>query len=130
MKVDGTTVAYYIVHIFPFNNSMGTTFYDMCYVSSVNSIGFIDWFYLFSSKMFYGLIRPVKKLRNGVMCMPGGSMKKFRKQRIRQRLKEQKASKITNELKEQIVNMSEEQQDELAQAIADIANEEAEEENK
>ena len=62
--------------------------------------------------------------------MPGGSMKKFRKQRIRQRLKEQKASKITNELKEQIVNMSEEQQDELAQAIADIANEEAEEENK
>ena len=62
--------------------------------------------------------------------MPGGSMKKFRKQRIRQRLKEQKASKITNELKEQIVNMSEEQQDELAQAIADIANEEVEEENK
>ena len=64
------------------------------------------------------------------MCMPGGSMKKFRKQRIRQRLKEQKASKITNELKEQIVNMSEEQQDELAQAIAYIANEEVEEENK
>lgn len=64
------------------------------------------------------------------MCMPGGSMKKFRKQRIRQRLKEQKASKITNELKEQIVNMSEEQQDELAQAIADIANEEEEQENK
>lgn len=64
MKVDGTTVACYIVYIFPFNNSMGTTFYDMCYVSSVNSISFIDWFYLFSSKMFYGLIRPVKKLRN------------------------------------------------------------------
>ena len=62
--------------------------------------------------------------------MPGGSMKKFRKQRIRQGLKEQKASKITNELKEQIVNMSEEQQDELAQAIADIANEEVKEENK
>ena len=60
--------------------------------------------------------------------MPGGSMKKFRKQRIRQRLKEQKASKITNELKEQIVNMSEEQQDELAQAIADIANEDEKEE--
>ena len=60
--------------------------------------------------------------------MPGGSMKKFRKQRIRQRLKEQKANKITNELKEQIVNMSEEQQDELAQAIADIANEDEKEE--
>jgi hypothetical protein len=57
MKVYGTTVACYIVNIFPFNNSMGTTFYDMRYVSSVNSIGFIDWFYLFGSKMFYGLIR-------------------------------------------------------------------------
>lgn len=52
MKVYGNTVACYIVNIFPFNNSMGTTFYDMCYVSSINSIGFIDWFYLFSSKMF------------------------------------------------------------------------------
>ena len=130
MKIYGTTVACYIVNIFPFNNSMGTTFYDMCYVSSVNSIGFIDWLYLFSSKMFYGLTRPVKKLRNGVMCMPGGSMKKFRKQRIRQRLKEQKIAKVTSELKDEIVNMSDEQVEELAQAIADIANEEVKEENK
>ena len=36
----------------------------------------------------------------------------------------QKASKITNELKDEFVNMSEEQQDELAQAIADIVEEE------
>ena len=56
--------------------------------------------------------------------MSGGAIKKLRRQKIKQQLKEQKASKITNELKEQIVNMSEEQQDELAQAIADIANEE------
>ena len=55
--------------------------------------------------------------------MSGGAIKKLRRQKIKQQLKEQKASKITNELKEQIVNMSEEQQDELAQAIADIADE-------
>ena len=60
--------------------------------------------------------------------MSGGAIKKLRRQKIKQQLKEQKASKITNELKEQIVNMSEEQQDELAQAIADIANEEEKEE--
>lgn len=64
------------------------------------------------------------------MCMPGGSMKKFRKQRIRQRLKEQKIAKVTSELKDEIVNMSDEQVEELAQAIADIANEEVKEENK
>ena len=56
--------------------------------------------------------------------MSGGAIKKLRRQKIKQQLKEQKASKITNELKEQIVNMSEEQQDELAQAIVDIADEE------
>lgn len=56
--------------------------------------------------------------------MSGGAIKKLRRQKIKQQLKEQKASKITNELKEQIVNMSEEQQDELAQAIADIVDEE------
>ena len=56
--------------------------------------------------------------------MSGGAIKKLRRQKIKQQLKEQKASKLTAELKDQIVNMSEEQQDELAQAIADIANEE------
>lgn len=56
--------------------------------------------------------------------MSGGAIKKLRRQKIKQQLKEQKAKKVTNELKEQIVNLSEEQQDELAQAIADIVNEE------
>ena len=56
--------------------------------------------------------------------MSGGAIKKLRRQKIKQQLKEQRASKITSELKDQIVNMSEEAQDELAQAIADIVNEE------
>ena len=56
--------------------------------------------------------------------MSGGAIKKLRRQKIKQQLKEQKAKKVTNELKDGFVNMSEEQQDELAQAIADIANKE------
>ena len=56
--------------------------------------------------------------------MSGGAIKKLRRQKIKQQLKEQKAKKVTNELKDGFVNMSEEQQDELAQAIADIVNEE------
>lgn len=56
--------------------------------------------------------------------MSGGAIKKLRRQKIKQQLKEQKAKKVTNELKDEFVNMSEEQQDELAQAIADIVNEE------
>ena len=56
--------------------------------------------------------------------MGNASIKKQRKAKIKQQLKEQRASKITSELKDQIVNMSEETQDELAQAIADIVNEE------
>lgn len=55
--------------------------------------------------------------------MSGGAIKKLRRQKIKQQLKEQKAAKVTNELKDGFVNMSEEQQDELAQAIADIAME-------
>ena len=55
--------------------------------------------------------------------MSGGAIKKLRRQKIKQQLKEQKASKITNELKDGFVNMSEDEQDELAQAIADIAME-------
>ena len=56
--------------------------------------------------------------------MSGGAIKKLRRQKIKQQLKEQKAKKVTNELKDEFVNMREEQQDELAQAIADIVNEE------
>ena len=55
--------------------------------------------------------------------MSGGAIKKLRRQKIKQQLKEQKAKKVTNELKDEFINMSEEQQDELAQAIADIAME-------
>lgn len=60
--------------------------------------------------------------------MSGGMIKKQRRAKIKQQLREQKASKVTNELKDEFVNMSEEQQDELAQAIADIVNEEEKEE--
>ena len=60
--------------------------------------------------------------------MSGGAIKKLRRQKIKQQLKEQKAKKVTNELKDGFVNMSEEQQDELAQAIAYIVNEEEKEE--
>ena len=55
--------------------------------------------------------------------MSGGAIKKLRRQKIKQQLKEQKAKKVTNELKDDFVNMSEEKIDELAQAIADIAME-------
>ena len=51
-------------------------------------------------------------------------IKKQRRAKIKQQLKEQKAKKVTNELKDGFVNMSEDEQNELAQAIADIVNEE------
>ena len=60
--------------------------------------------------------------------MSGGAIKKLRRQKIKQQLREQKASKATSELKDGFVNMSEEEMDELAQAIADIVEEEKEEE--
>ena len=56
--------------------------------------------------------------------MSGGAIKKLRRQKIKQQLREQKASKVTSELKDGFVNMSEDEQNELAQAIADIVNEE------
>ena len=51
-------------------------------------------------------------------------IKKQRRAKIKQQLKEQKAKKVANELKDGFVNMSEDEQNELAQAIADIVNEE------
>ena len=51
-------------------------------------------------------------------------IKKQRRAKIKQQLREQKASKVTSELKDGFVNMSEDEQNELAQAIADIVNEE------
>lgn len=60
--------------------------------------------------------------------MSGGAIKKLRRKKIKEQLRQQKADKTVAELKEEFVNMSEEQQEELAQAIADIVNEEVEEE--
>lgn len=60
--------------------------------------------------------------------MSGGAIKKLRRQKIKQQLREQKASKVTSELKDGFVNMSEDEQNELAKAIADIVNEEEKEE--
>ena len=59
--------------------------------------------------------------------MSGGAIKKLRRQKIKQQLKEQKAAKVTNELKDEFVNMSEEQLDELSKEIASIIEEEKEE---
>ena len=56
--------------------------------------------------------------------MSGGAIKKLRRQKIKQQLKEQKAKKVTNELKDGFVNMSEEQWDELSKEIALIVEEE------
>ena len=58
------------------------------------------------------------------MIFVSNSMARYRRKRVKEEMRKQKASKITAELKDEIVNMSEEQQDELAQAIADIVNEE------
>ena len=60
--------------------------------------------------------------------MSGGMIKKQRRAKIKQQLKEQKAKKVANELKDGFVNMSEDEQNELAKAIADIVEEEKEEE--
>ena len=59
--------------------------------------------------------------------MSGGAIKKLRRQKIKQQLREQKAKKVTNELKDGFVNMTEDEQNELAKAIADIVEEEKEE---
>ena len=57
-------------------------------------------------------------------------IKKQRRAKIKQQLKEQKAKKVANELKDGFVNMSEDEQNELAKAIADIVNEEEKEEEE
>lgn len=60
--------------------------------------------------------------------MAGSSMKKLRKQKIQQQLKEQNADKQAKEftgiLRDEISKMSEEELNELSQAILDLANEE------
>lgn len=62
--------------------------------------------------------------------MAGGAVKKLRKQKIKEGLAKQRADKTVNGLRDMFVNPTEEQLDELSQAIADIALEEKVEENE
>lgn len=60
--------------------------------------------------------------------MAGGAIKKLRRQKIKEGLAKQRADKTVNGLRDMFVNPTEEQLDELSQAIADIALEEKDEE--
>lgn len=61
--------------------------------------------------------------------MSGGMIKKQRRQKIKEGLAKQRADKTVDGLRDMFVNPTEEQLDELSQAIADIALEEKDEEN-
>ncbi len=60
--------------------------------------------------------------------MAGGAIKKLRKQKIKEGLAKQRADKTVDGLRDMFINPTEEQLDELSQAIADIALEEKDEE--
>lgn len=60
--------------------------------------------------------------------MSGGMIKKQRRQKIKEGLAKQRADKTVDGLRDMFVNPTEEQLDELSQAIADIALEEKDEE--
>ena len=60
--------------------------------------------------------------------MSGGMIKKQRRQKIKEGLAKQRADKTVDGLRDMFVNPTEEQLDELGQAIADIALEEKDEE--
>ena len=60
--------------------------------------------------------------------MSGGMIKKQRRQKIKEGLAKQRADKTVDGLRNMFVNPTEEQLDELSQAIADIALEEKNEE--
>ena len=62
--------------------------------------------------------------------MAGGAVKKLRRQKIKEGLAKQRADKTVDGLRDMFVNPTEEQLDELSQAIADIALEEKVEENE
>ena len=62
--------------------------------------------------------------------MAGSSTKKLRRQKIKEGLAKQRADKTVDGLRDMFVNPTEEQLDELSQAIADIALEEKVEENE
>lgn len=61
--------------------------------------------------------------------MSGGAIKKLRKQKIKEGLAKQRADKTVDGLKDMFINPTEEQLDELSEAIADIVLEEKDEEN-
>lgn len=60
--------------------------------------------------------------------MSGGAIKKLRKAKIKEGLAKQRADKTVDGLRDMFINPTEEQLDELSQAIADIALEEKDEE--
>lgn len=64
--------------------------------------------------------------------MSGGAIKKLRRQKIKQQLKEQKATKeakeFTDKMREEVANMTDQELDELSKEIASIIEEEKEEE--
>ena len=62
--------------------------------------------------------------------MAGGAIKKLRKQKIKEGSAKQRADKTVDGLRDMFVNPTEEQLDELSQAIADIALEEKVEEDE
>ena len=62
--------------------------------------------------------------------MAGGAVKKLRKAKIKEGLAKQRADKTVDGLRDMFVNPTEEQLDELSQAIADISLEEKVEENE
>ena len=62
--------------------------------------------------------------------MSGGAIKKLRRQKIKQQLKEQKATKeakeFTDKMREEVANMTDQELDELSKEIASIIEEEKE----
>ena len=62
--------------------------------------------------------------------MSGGAIKKLRKAKIKEGLAKQRADKTVDGLRDMFINPTEEQLDELSQAIADIALEEKVEKKK
>ena len=52
--------------------------------------------------------------------MANASYKKLRKNKIQTQLKQQQAKKVTEELRKQMVDMTDEQIDEMAKRLADV----------
>ena len=52
--------------------------------------------------------------------MANSNYKKLRKNKIRQQLKEQQAKKVTEDLRESFVNMTDEEIDEMAKRLSEL----------